>query len=82
MNARAATRAGGSPADPRGSMKPRRKRTTAKRRSAKIIPFPITGVVRLTRVRDARERIESGWYDRADVRDRLVEAVLHEIRGR
>jgi hypothetical protein len=47
-----------------------------------VVPFPVAGVVRLTRVRDARERIESGWYDRAEVRDRLVEAVLHEIRGR
>jgi len=63
-------------------MKPRRSRTPAKRRTAKIVPFPITGMVRLARVRDARRRIESGWYDRAEVRDRLVEAVLHEIRSR
>jgi hypothetical protein len=63
-------------------MRPRRKRTPAKQRPAKIVPFPATGVVRLTRVRDARERIESGWYDRAEVRNRLVEAVLQEIRSR
>lgn len=63
-------------------MKPRRKRTPAERPTAKVVPFPVTGVVRLARVRDARRRIESGWYDRAEVRDRLVEAVLHEIRGR
>ena len=63
-------------------MKPRRKRTPAKRSSAKIVPFTASGIVRLARVRDARQRIDSGWYDRAEVRDRLVEAVLHEIRER
>jgi hypothetical protein len=63
-------------------MKSRRKRTPAKSRSAKVVPFPVAGIVRLAKVRDARARIESGWYDRAEVRDRLVEAVLHEIRGR
>ncbi|HEY6194961.1 MAG TPA: hypothetical protein VI504_07970 [Candidatus Eisenbacteria bacterium] len=49
---------------------------------AKIIPLPSEGVVRLARVAQARRRIASGWYDRAEVRDSLVEAVLHEFRGR
>jgi hypothetical protein len=31
---------------------------------------------------EARRRIAAGWYDRADVRLSLVEAVLEEIRGR
>lgn len=39
------------------------------------------GVVRLERVAEARRRIAEGWYDRADVRDSLVEAVMLEIRG-
>ena len=39
-------------------------------------------VVDLARVVEARRRIASGWYDRSDVRDRLVEAVLHEMRSR
>jgi len=43
---------------------------------------PDTRVVDLARVVEARRRIASGWYDRSDVRDRLVEAVLHEMRGR
>lgn len=60
----------------------RRKRTSVKARSAKVVPFPSEGIVRLTRVAEARRRIESGWYDRADVRDRLAKAVLQEIRGR
>jgi hypothetical protein len=38
-------------------------------------------VVDLARVVEARRRIASGWYDRSDVRDSLVEAVLEEIRG-
>ena len=63
-------------------MKPRRKGTKAKSRAAKVIPLPLQGVVRLTRVAEARRRIATGWYDRADVRDRLVEAVLQEIRQR
>jgi len=63
-------------------MKPRRKRMPAKSRTAKVIPLPLQDVVRLTRVAEARRRIESGWYDRADVRDSLVEAVLQEIRQR
>jgi hypothetical protein len=47
---------------------------------AKILP--ITSVIRLTRVAEVRKRIASGWYDRAEVRDRLVSAVLHEVRSR
>jgi len=39
-------------------------------------------VVDLTRVAQARRRIASGWYDRSDVRDSLVQAVLEEMRGR
>ena len=42
---------------------------------------PDARIVDLSRVVEARRRIASGWYDRADVRDRLVEAVLEEIRG-
>jgi len=38
------------------------------------------GIVDLTRVVEARRRIASGWYDRADVRLSLVEALLEEIR--
>ena len=64
-------------------MNGRRKRTSERApRSAKVVPFPSDGVIRLTRVAQARRRIESGWYDRADVRDRLAKAVLQEIRGR
>lgn len=67
-------------------MSPRSKRSTAKVRTAKatpgrIIPLPAAGVVRLARVAEARKRIASGWYDRTEVRDSLVEAVLLEIRG-
>jgi hypothetical protein len=82
MTAIAATRGAPARSGPRGSMKPRRKRTQAKPRTAKVIPLPLQGIVRLTRVAEARRRIETGWYDRADVRDSLVEAVLQEIRPR
>jgi hypothetical protein len=64
-------------------MKARGKRSTAKLKGASITPLvrpAAPGIVRLARVAEARRRIESGWYDRADVRTRLVEAVLEEIR--
>ena len=67
-------------------MSPRGKHITLKSvvriKHAKIIPLPREGVVRLARIAQARRRIASGWYDRAEVRDSLVEAVLHEFRGR
>ncbi len=67
-------------------MSPRRNHITGKNvvklKRAKIIPLPSEGVVRLARIAQARRRIASGWYDRAEVRDSLVEAVLHEFRGR
>ena len=82
MTTSTATRGGPARSGPKGSMKPRRKRTQVKPRAAKVIPLPLQDVVSLTRVAEARRRIEAGWYDRADVRDSLVEAVLQEIRHR
>ena len=63
-------------------MNRRRKRTSGKARSGQVVPFPSDGIIRLTRVAQARRRIESGWYDRADVRARVAKAVLQEILGR
>ncbi len=57
----------------------RRPRTRTIRRAATpvaTVPPP----VRLTRVRTALKRIATGYYDRDDVRDRLVAAVLAELR--
>ncbi len=62
-------------------MTARRKSITLKLVSARTVPGPNTGLVRLARVAEARRRIASGWYDRAEVRDRLTEAVLQEIRS-
>jgi hypothetical protein len=62
-------------------MTARRKPSPLKLRSAKITRIPSASVVRLARVAEARRRIATGWYDRADVRDSLVEAVMQEIRG-
>ena len=36
--------------------------------------------IRWSRVRTARSRIASGYYDRDDVQSRLVDAVLRELR--
>jgi hypothetical protein len=64
-----------------------RRRKRSKRRDierAPASPPPAdrsAGVVDLARVVEARRRIASGWYDRSDVRDSLVAAVLEEIRG-
>jgi hypothetical protein len=44
------------------------------------LPFPGAGLVRLARVAEARRRIATGWYDRAEVRDSLVDAVIQEFR--
>ena len=45
------------------------------------MPSQDARVVDLTRVAEARRRIASGWYDRSDVRDSLVDAVLNEIKS-
>ena len=42
---------------------------------------PNPGIVDLTRVVEARRRIAAGWYDRSDVRDSLVEAMLQEMKS-
>jgi anti-sigma28 factor (negative regulator of flagellin synthesis) len=65
----------------RGLMSPSGKRTRAKIRTVKLVPQPAVGVVRLERVAEVRRRIASGWYDRPDVRDSLVEAMLQEFRA-
>jgi len=77
-----------TPRSNRNTRKPERGTRAAHAKPAKpakltklaLVAPPSAGVVRLARVAEARRRIESGWYDRAEVRDRLVEAVLQEIR--
>lgn len=51
-------------------------RTAARTRLA-LVPTP--ALVRLPRVRAAQKRIESGWYDRDEVRDKLAAAVLDAL---
>ena len=58
------------------------RRAVARAPLAPVGEVPNARVVDLTRVAKARRRIASGWYDRSDVRDSLVDAVLEEIRGR
>jgi len=43
------------------------------------VPDTNAPLVRLPRVRSAKQRIASGYYDRNDVRDRLADAVLKVI---
>ena len=62
-------------------MSARPKRESPRFPEARVIPLPSAGVVRLERVAEARRRIAARWYDRAEVRDSLVEAVMVEIRG-
>jgi len=59
----------------------RRTDTRSSRSSARLRVLPATDskLVRLPRVRSAQKRIESGYYDREDVRDRLADAVLEVI---
>jgi hypothetical protein len=56
----------------RTSRSPRREKTP---RLAVLEPR----LVRLPRVRSAQKRIESGYYDRHEVRDRLAVAVLEAL---
>jgi len=62
--------------------RPSTRRAVARGPGSRHVSTPDARVVDLARVVEARRRIASGWYDRSDVRDRLVDAVLHEIRGR
>jgi hypothetical protein len=65
---------------PTAHERPQRRAVARTPLAAAAVPNP--RVVDLTRVAKARRRIASGWYDRSDVRDSLVEAVLEEMRGR
>ena len=55
-----------------------------KRDSARITPFPSRDGrdVRSARVVTARARITAGYYERADVQDLVVRAVLAELTRR
>lgn len=57
------------------------RRSSSTRRNARTRAVPVADapLVRLPRVRSAQKRIESGYYDRNDVRTRLADAVLQVI---
>lgn len=60
-------------------------RRSSPRQQAVVLPFRPprdAELVRLAKVREARKRVESGYYDRDDVRDDLAQAVLDEIERR
>jgi hypothetical protein len=54
-------------------------RKTSPGAQLRVVPAADPSVVRLSRVRSVQKRIEAGYYDRDEVRDRLVRAVLGEI---
>lgn len=58
-----------------------RRRTSRTPRGAtrRSVPDSNAPLVRLPRVRSAKQRIASGYYDRNEVRDRLADAVLKVI---
>lgn len=60
----------------------RTRRTSRSSRSAvrRSVPDTNAPLVRLPRVRSAKQRVESGYYDRRDVRDRLADAVLKVLQ--
>ena len=58
----------------------RRKSGPSRPNKARVTPSSASGIVRLDSVVEARRRIEQGWYDRHDVRERLVEAVLNTLQ--
>jgi hypothetical protein len=58
----------------------RRSRTRTSRRVPSTLRVTPAAPVRLGRVRTARQRIANGFYDRDEVRERLVAVVLEAIR--
>lgn len=61
---------------------PRRDRGRTRADSALPEPVRIADYVRWPHIATARARVAAGWYDRADVKDRLVDALLEELRRR
>jgi hypothetical protein len=59
-----------------------RRRSNRKSGSAVPVAPVLPAPVRLSRVRVALKRIESGYYDRDEVRSRLALAVLEELKAR
>jgi hypothetical protein len=57
-------------------------RKTTLRNTPTVVRIDDRSLVRLSRVRTALERIQSGYYDRDEVRDRLASAVLAELQKR
>ena len=51
-------------------------------KSAAPIPLRAVAVERASRVATARARIALDYYDRPDVRERVVEALLSELKQR
>jgi hypothetical protein len=62
-------------------MSVRRKPDPSRPKKARVTPLSQAGIVRLDRVVEARRRIQEGWYDRAEVRERLVEAVFENLQA-
>jgi hypothetical protein len=61
-------------ATPRPGSRRRAPRSTADSRIAEFI--------RWSNVETARARVAAGWYERHDVKSRLVDALLEEMRRR
>jgi hypothetical protein len=57
----------------------KRRRTPAK---AASVPLRISEFVRWPHIATARARVAAGWYDRDDVKSRLVDALLDELKRR
>jgi hypothetical protein len=65
-------------------MTPTPRRDSRRTRTASVPSEParIAEFVRWPNIATARARVAAGWYDRADVKDRLVDALLEELRRR
>ena len=61
-------------------MSVRRKPGPSRPPKARVTPSSASAILRLDRIVEARRRIHEGWYDRTDVRERLVEAVLDSLQ--
>ncbi len=45
-------------------------------------PLRISEFIRWPNIATARARVAAGWYDRSEVKDRLVDALLEELKKR
>ena len=63
----------------RSGSRTKRKSAKTQEPELRVVSGGAQQLVRLAKVREAQERIANGYYDRAEVRDQLAQALLDEL---